>query len=889
LTDNRLLDRINNQALYCPLWAELVDVGDRRFGLDLSWLVLKPKFLGVFRGLFFGRWFVLALLVWSVLAEAGHWAFVPPQKKPLPTVRNVDWPSNELDRFILAKLEAVVVAPSKQASRSALVRRLYLDLTGLPPSPEEALAFVQDDSPRNYSRLIERLLASPYFGERQAQNWFDLARFADTSGYAADRTRNVWPYRDWVIAALNDNMPFDRFSIDQLAGDLVPNATPEQRVASAFHRHSMQAKGNNPRKEEFRIKGIVDRLQATGRTWLGLTLECAECHDHKHDPISQREYYELFAIFNNVPHLGTGYGVHGPMMSYMPVAARLEQERLAKRLAVLREQISLGQVKYEGLIGEWQTPTQVEDAARFSLAGSMTITAEIETTGAIGDIVSKYDWKAGERSYVFGVGGEGDEKSEPGKLFAWFSSEAETFKGVVAYGSRRVDDGQLHHVAVVFEAGQSVRFFIDGIEDEAVRIEGPIPNTVAQSARGLAVGAGFENSSKAMAFRFDGRLANVRLYDRVISNPSGLDLSKPEVAEYRRLAKHLAKAGGVSIEVPVMDELPEPRETHVLVRGDFKNKGDRVFADVPKIMPALLTANGASPNRLDFARWLFSGKQPLTARVAVNRIWQYHFGEGLVRTSADFGQYGARPSHPQLLDWLAVRFTESGWDVKAMHRLIVNSSTYQQASMRRAELGEVNPLNRLFAWFPRVRLPAEQIRDGALAAAGQLFARIGGPSVFPMQPAGLYEERGQDLPGNSNFKWQNSVGEEQFRRSIYTYWKRMMLHPVMSTFDAPTRQVCISKRSVTNTPQQALVGMNEPAMHTAALAMAKRLAKFGGDPEKVRQAFWLCYSREPDALELRQCLRFLEQQRKQRQLTRGEEWSALAAVLLNLDERLTLE
>jgi len=889
LTDNRLLDRINNQALYCPLWAELVDVGDRRFGLDLSWLVLKPKFLGVFRGLFFGRWFVLALLVWSVLAEAGHWAFVPPQKKPLPTVRNVDWPSNELDRFILAKLEAVVVAPSKQASRSALVRRLYLDLTGLPPSPEEALAFVQDDSPRNYSRLIERLLASPYFGERQAQNWFDLARFADTSGYAADRTRNVWPYRDWVIAALNDNMPFDRFSIDQLAGDLVPNATPEQRVASAFHRHSMQAKGNNPRKEEFRIKGIVDRLQATGRTWLGLTLECAECHDHKHDPISQREYYELFAIFNNVPHLGTGYGVHGPMMSYMPVAARLEQERLAKRLAVLREQISLGQVKYEGLIGEWQTPTQVEDAARFSLAGSMTITAEIETTGAIGDIVSKYDWKAGERSYVFGVGGEGDEKSEPGKLFAWFSSEAETFKGVVAYGSRRVDDGQLHHVAVVFEAGQSVRFFIDGIEDEAVRIEGPIPNTVAQSARGLAVGAGFENSSKAMAFRFDGRLANVRLYDRVISNPSGLDLSKPEVAEYRRLAKHLAKAGGLSIEVPVMDELPEPRETHVLVRGDFKNKGDRVFADVPKIMPALLTANGASPNRLDFARWLFSGKQPLTARVAVNRIWQYHFGEGLVRTSADFGQYGARPSHPQLLDWLAVRFTESGWDVKAMHRLIVNSSTYQQASMRRAELGEVNPLNRLFAWFPRVRLPAEQIRDGALAAAGQLFARIGGPSVFPMQPAGLYEERGQDLPGNSNFKWQNSVGEEQFRRSIYTYWKRMMLHPVMSTFDAPTRQVCISKRSVTNTPQQALVGMNEPAMHTAALAMAKRLAKFGGDPEKVRQAFWLCYSREPDALELRQCLRFLEQQRKQRQLTRGEEWSALAAVLLNLDERLTLE
>ena len=846
---------------------------------------MKTQIPGVFRGVCFGRWLAFVLLVWPVLAEAGHWAFVPPQKTPLPTVRNADWPSNELDRFILAKLEAVGVAPSKQASRSALVRRLYLDLTGLPPAPEEALAFVRDDSPWSYSRLVERLLASPHFGERQAQNWFDLARFADTSGYAADRTRNVWPYRDWVIAALNDNMPFDRFSIDQLAGDLVPNATSGQRVASAFHRHSMQAKGNNPRKEEFRVKGIVDRLQATGRTWLGLTLECAECHDHKHDPISQREYYELFAIFNNVPHLGTGYGVHGPMMSYTPAAARLEQERLAKRLAVLRGQMPLSQVKHEGLIGEWQAPTQAEDAARFSLTRSMTITAEIQTTGAIGDIVSKYDWKAGERGYVFGVGGEGDVKAEPGKLFAWFSSEAATFKGVVAYGSRRVDDGQSHHVAMVFEAGQSVRFFVDGIEDEAVRIEGPIPKTVAQSARGLAVGAGFEDSSKATAFRFDGRLANVRLYDRVISNPSGLDVSKPKVAEYRRLAK----AGGASIEVPVMDELPEPRETHVLVRGDFKNKGERVFAGVPKIMPALSTTNGASPNRLDFARWLFSGKQPLTARVAVNRIWQHHFGEGLVRTMADFGHYGDRPSHPELLDWLAVRFAESDWDVKAMHRLIVNSATYQQASMRRTEFVEVDPLNRLLAWFPRVRLPAEQIRDGALAAAGQLSARIGGPSVFPMQPAGLYEERGQDLPGNSNFKWQNSVGEEQFRRSIYTYWKRMMLHPVMSTFDAPTRQVCVAKRSVTNTPQQALVGMNEPAMHAAALALAKRLSKLGGDPEKVRHGFWLCYSREPDAFELRQCLRFLEQQRKQRQLTGGGEWSALAAVLLNLDERLTRE
>lgn len=608
------------------------------------------------------------LFAWPSLVGAEHWGFLSPRKSEPPVVRDSTWVRNGIDRFILARLESEGIAPSPEASRSTLVRRLSLDLTGLPPTSDQALGFVNDDSSQAYSRLVERLLASPHFGERQAQDWFDLARFADTSGYAADRTRNVWPYRDWVIAAFNENMPFDRFSIDQLAGDLLPGATPEQRVASAFHRHAMQAKGNNPRKEEFRIKGIVDRLEATGRTWLGLTLECAECHDHKHDPISQREYYELFAIFNNVPHLGTGYGVHGPLMKYTPPA----------------------------------------------------------------------------------VG--------------------------------------------------------------------------------------------------------------------------------------LAKAAP-TIEVPVMDELPQPRETHLLVRGDFKNKGERVTAGTPKILPPLKAKGSEPPNRLDFARWLFSADQPLTARVVVNRIWRYHFGEGLVRTVADFGRYGDRPSHQELLDWLAVRFVESGWDVKAMHRLVVSSATYRQASRRRPDAELVDPQNRLLAWFPRVRLPAEQIRDGALAAAGQLSTRIGGPSVFPVQPAGLYEERGQDLPGNSNFKWVDTTGEGRFRRSVYTYWKRMMLHPVMATFDAPTRQVCMARRAVTNTPQQALVGLNEPGMHAAAQDLAKRLAKRGSDAAKVEQAFWICFSRPPDALERAKCLDFIRQQR----LAKREEWTALAAVLLNLDERLTRE
>ena len=504
-----------------------------------------------------------------VLVKAEHWAFIPP-KNSLPTeVRDSSWIRNEIDQFILAKLEAEKIVPSKEADRSTLVRRLSLDLTGLPPSTNLVLDFISDDSIKAYSLLVDRLLASPHFGERQAQDWFDLARFADTSGYAADRTRNVWPYRDWVIDAFNTNMPFNRFSIDQLAGDMVPNATQNQRVASAFHRHAMQAKGNNPRKEEFRIKGIVDRLESTGRTWLGLTLECAECHDHKHDPISQKDYYRMFAIFNNVPHLGSGYGVHGPMMMLTPSDSKLKKNRIIKRLDMIREKIPFGLVKHEGIVGEWQKIQQIQDPNLFNLNRDMSVTAEVQTVTPVGNILSKYDWKAGQRSYIFGIGGEGDVKANPGKLFAWFSSDAATFQGAVAYGSQRVNDGLPHHVAMVFEAGRSVRFFVDGIEDKAVRVEGAVPKTIAKSTRSLAVGAGFENSSKATAFRFEGKLKNVKLYDRAIDNPAGIDLSSPLSLEYQQLFSQVAKLDTPSIEVPVMDELTEARVTLLLIRGDY--------------------------------------------------------------------------------------------------------------------------------------------------------------------------------------------------------------------------------------------------------------------------------------------------------------------------------
>ena len=834
----------------------------------------------------FGVWallsiWILVIGVFPSEAAEKHWAFQPVVKPKLPVVKHSPWVRNPIDRFVLARLEVEGVRPAARAGKGTLLRRLSLDFVGVPPSPAELAAYERDDSPEAYAKVVQRLLASPHYGERMAQGWLDLARFADTSGYAADRTRNVWPYRDWVIAAFNANMPYDRFSIEQLAGDLLPNATPEQRLATGFHRQAMQAKGNNPRKEEFRIKGIVDRLQTTGRTWLGLTLECAECHDHKHDPISQKEYYRLFAIFNNVPHLGSGYNVHGPRMAYTvadPRRAVLEQ-----RLAALRPKLGALGAKQPGVLGEWAGPAREQEAAKFSVRGSFTVTAEIETKAPIGNIISKYDWKAGQRSFVVGVGGEGDAKAAPGHLFAWISSEAGAFRGVVAYGSRPVNDGRRHHVAVVFEAGKAIRFFVDGVEDRNVRLEGAPPASIAQSMRPLAIGAGYNNAAEPNAFRFQGKLERVRLYDRALANPLGLDLTQPAAKEFAKVSAELGTLKVRRLEVPVMAELPQPRATHVHVRGEFNQKGEAVQPGLPAFLPGWPMRERRPMNRLDFARWLFASGHPLTARVEVNRIWQHHFGEGLVRTPADFGRHGAAPTHPHLLDWLAATFVESGWDRKALHRLIVESATYQQSSAMRDGKG-VN----LLARFPRQRLQAEQIRDSALAVAGLLDPRVGGASVFPDQPAGLYEERGQNTPGNSNFTWKNSEGPDRFRRSLYTYWKRMMLHPALAAFDAPPRQVCVAKRTVTNTPQQALVALNEPIFAEAAAALAQRLERDGhkDDAAKITAVFRLCFAREPDAVERRMCEMFLADHR-----ARGEDgaWTALASVLMNLDEWLVRE
>ena len=698
----------------------------------------------------------------------------------------------------------------------------------------------------------------------------------------------MWPFRDWVVRAFNSNMPFDQFTVEQLAGDLLPDATMMQRIATGFHRNAMQAKGNNPRKEEFRVRGVVDRVNTTGRTWLGLTLECAECHQHKYDPITQREYYQLYAVFNNTPHLGQGYGVHGPMAPYIDPVLAQQQAALESALARLpKPSIPKPSASQENLVGHWRSiehPITPPADTTHDITGALTILATISTKQAVGDIVSKYDWHAGQRAYVFGIGGQREKNATPGHLYAWVSSSAAKWQGTEIYSSRPVNDGQAHQVAFVFEPGKLVRLYLDGAHDEKARIFGTPPAGIAKSARPLAIGGGYGKGGKPEDFRFGGNLPDVQLFSRVLSAEeiqstyeAGLPREqRNSIARATELRREIAQISSTAIQANVMEELLHPRATFIHIRGDFKNRGEPVQPGTPAALPPL----DGPVDRLALARWLARPDHPLTARVFVNRLWERFFGTGLVASSADFGFQGDYPSHPELLDWLAAEFVASGWDVKHMVKLIVTSATYRQSSNFRAD----DPDKRLFARASRFRLPAEQIRDCALAAAGLLDRKIGGRPVFPPQPAGFYEERGQTLPGNSNFKWVESKGRDRHRRTLYTYWKRMALHPSLAAFDAPPRQICTVKRSITNTPQQALVALNDPMFVEAARALAEIALKEPTEEKRIALMFQRCLSRDPDQDEIAAYAKFLSREGDNLTI-----WTSAASALMNTDEFFTRE
>jgi len=806
-----------------------------------------------------------------------HWAFVPPKKRATPVVSGA---RNPIDQFIGARLEEEELPFSPEADHTTLIRRVTLDLTGLPPNLRQLDQFLNDAAPGAYERLVDRLMSSHDYAERRAQDWLDLARYADTRGFADDKMREIWPYRDWVVRALDENMPFDQFTIEQLAGDMLPNASDEQRIATGFHRNAPQARGQTYPVEEYRLKGVTDRVNTTGKVWLGLTMDCAECHDHKFDPISQRDYFSLFAIFNNTEHSGKGHGQGGPTMKHHYTRGgksederkRLEAE-LNRARAALPEQPLLDD---DGLLGQWDGVHPDAGNEKFNLTGDLTITARIKTRQKVASVLSKYDWRGKQRSYVFGIGGEEEKEATPGHLFFWVSARTDPFDGVSLYGSQPVNDGEEHRVSVVFEAGNSVRLFVDGVEDKSARVIGKVPETIAISNRPLAIGVGYRNDAGAKAYRFEGDLKDVRLYNRVFDKELGSGEAGEKVAGLMA-ALGRGKSEGKEVSVPVMREMSKPRDTFIHLRGSFLSRGDQVGPAVPRI----LTNEGEeqAENRLEFARWLVNGKNPLVARVVVNRFWQSYFGHGLVRTSDDFGSQGTPPTHPNLLDWLASEFVESGWDMKHINRLIVTSATYRQAARISSAHREKDPNNEMFARMPRVRLPAEQIRDQALAIGGLLKPLAGGPSVFPPQPDRYWEDR--DLPG----KWVASKGDDRYRKSLYTHWRRMALHPTMELLDAPARAVCVSKRTTANLPTQALVTLNAPVFVESAEGLAKRLLLEPGDQKaRLDLAFRLCLGRRPALAEQIKFIGFLENHPSK---SKDAAWVSVATILLNLDETIT--
>jgi mono/diheme cytochrome c family protein len=680
-----------------------------------------------------------------------HWAFQRNIKPTLPQVKNAKWVRNPIDAFVLARLERERIKPAPEADRVAVMRRLHLDLTGLPPEPGEVDAFLKDERPNAYEQLVDALLASPHFGERWGRHWLDLARYADSAGYQIDRVRpGAYLYRDWVVNSFNRDQPFDQFTIEQFAGDLLPNATMEQKIATGFHRMTLSNFEDGVDKAEYECKAKVDRVATTGTTWLGLTVGCAECHSHKYDPISQREFYQLYAFFNATDELD---------VSAPNPAEREKQERLRKLWELENARLEAARARYADTVAQtnfirWQ---QTVDRARLtnSLAEILNTGAEKRTAAQKKDL-----WK-----YYRGI--------DP---------------GLSAFG------------------------------------------------------------------------AQLRAHQH----------RAPQYREERALL-FSAKTNA-------------PR-TFVHLRGDFLAHGDEVQPGLLQVLNPLPSTAAPSLTRLDLARWIVSPENPLTARVAVNRIWLHLFGRGLVNTPEDFGTRGEPPSHPELLDWLAGEFRHGGWSRKQIIRTIVTSATYRQASRWREDLLERDPQNVWLARQNRFRVESEIVRDLFLSASGLLHDEVGGPSIYPPIPADV-KAAGYGVGG----AWIESEAPEKYRRGLYVANRRTVPYPVSMTFDQANANECTARRERSNTPLQPLALLNNPVFAECSEAFAKRIANApGGVREKLETGFRICLSRKPASSELNRLEQLWRDEQKQAQAHESQAWRAVAEVLLNLDEFLTRE
>ncbi len=898
-----------------------------------------------------------------------HWSFIKPEKPEVPEVQQKGWANNDIDRFVLAKLEEKGFEPSDQATKEKLIRRVTFDLTGLPPTIEEVEAFVADNSSDAYEKLVDRLLQSPRYGERMATEWLDVARYADSHGYQDDGMRNMWPWRDWVIESFNQNMPYDQFITWQLAGDMLPDATQEQKLASGFNRNHLQSQEGGIVSEEYRVEYVADRANTLGTAFLGLTVECARCHDHKYDPISQEDYFSLYAFFNSINETGQipYMGEASPTVILTDdeaeeqlgfLEAKIQeqaekadysqvdyQQRFTQWLEKVKENPANHQVRFASRIGHYPLNNPVDNKFRNLAAPKQPATMVVSQQDKEPEIV---DGKFGKALRLVGdsyvdMGKEIGyfERNEPFSISLWYKALKDSIEGPVFTRSGGLFNGNrgyvfwlrpdrtlsvsLNHTAPAnsIEIHTEEKLPVDEwchlvmIYDGSSQASGLAVYLNGQPMRHRIVTDHLRRS--IITYGKDqeswGGMGNLRigkLHDETIEDIEvdefqvfGQKLSAVGVAElygepqpivkflesedqqplldyylqnydqpYQTTLAKLTDLRGeendilsVLPEVMVMKELDRPRPTFILDRGAYDAPTKRVDPTTPTSVMEF--PEDLPTNRLGLAKWLIHEDNPLTARVAVNRYWQMLFGRGLVNTSNDFGNQGELPSHPELLDWLAIQFRESGWDVKALVRLLVTSATYQQSSVTSPELLEKDKANVWLARGPSYRMPAEMIRDNALAASGLLNDSIGGPSVKPYQPPGLWKE----LATRNVTEYIQDTGLDLYRRGLYTIWKRSSPPPSMISFDAADKYLCTVQRQKTNTPLQALVLLNDPQYVEAARMLAERMVNEGGEnlDDQIRFGFKTLTSREPDSRELALLKRLYQEEKS---VFEGEPMSA---------------
>jgi hypothetical protein len=907
-----------------------------------------------------------------------HWAFIPPQRSAMPDVKMAAWCRNPIDRFILARLEAEGLKPSPQADKATLIRRVTFDLTGLPPTPAEVDAFLLDSSPDAYEKVVDRLLANLHYGERMANDWLDAARYADTHGYHIDSGRDQTAWREWVIDAFNQNKPFDQFTIEQLAGDLLPNATTEQKIATAFVRNNMVNFEGGAIPEEYLTAYVIDRVSTVSTVWLGLTLQCCQCHDHKFDPFTQKDFYSLYAYFNHVPENGLD-GQKGNAAPFIRTPTKEQQERLNTLAAGMKQAVGKlaapmpalddAQAQWEQIASadkatEWTAldPSDLKSKAgaiftrqdqHAILVGGTNPPTDVYTIVAPVALkeISAIRLEALPDKSLAGRGpgrsangnfvltdvrvssslADAPEDAKPVKLnSASADFEQETFPVASA-----IDDDAQSGWSIFPQAGKShsaIFEFAQPIKSEngvTLTITLSFESKFAQHQIGRLRLSATDSSHphtkdsippeirKILAVAPDERTADqkasLKLFYRGSVSTAFAGVAK-QLAELKKQYEEAEKSVRTTM---VMVESEHPRDTFVLTRGQYDKHGEKVTPAVPTLLAP--QPDGAAANRLGLAQWLVSRQHPLTARVTVNRLWQSFFGTGIVKTVEDFGSGGEEPTHPLLLDWLACEFMQPEsqsahpWDVKGMVRLIVTSATYRQSSAVTPELLARDPEDRLLARAPRYRLPAEFIRDQALAVSGLLNPEIGGRSVNPYQPPGLWEEL---MSREDGAKWTAQVyvqdhGNDLYRRTMYTFWKRTSPPPTLLTFDAPDRETCTVRRPRTNTPLQALVLMNDPTYVEASRKLAERMmSEAGEEPEaRIAYAFKLATARLPNAREASVLKEIYQRQlAAYRQNPAGAEkllkvgespvnqkldpqelaaWTIVASAILNLDETIT--